>query len=1023
MRKFALILLILLILGGVVLEAATTGRLAVRVRDGQGRPLEFVNIVVMQGNTRITGGQTNAKGTAIIINIPPGVYTVKFSLVGYQAQNFQDVRIQVDQTANLTPIMNRADIQLSTITVVAKEDKVGTDQVGSARQISMEGLADAAVTDVTDIVSLQAGVTNIGGELHIRGGRANEVNYTVDGMSVSDPVDGGATLQVDTDAISDMKVMTGGFPAEYGNAQSGVINIVTKDGDAEFSGKLEYNTDHVFPDSNGIFRDRNSDVLKFAVGGPVVPFAAQDLKERFTFYFNGAGEWLDGRMKDYYISDPNKDFTLNGRSLLENVYAPYNPYAGRESIMGIDISNRNYNSYNVNLKSKYVLNSNQNFTFAARGDRSYNHLFGEYGTDYSWRYAQQHFAEDETLQRQYIATYDHVFNAAMNLKVKASYYQKDSYTGPKGIDRDSYIFLTEDPNNISAEFLDGVLMGTYFGYESVDSDADGVYDFGNPPPFLPASEWVYRLESVENPRTVPGFRAPGSIYSNFVDDTTKTISARGDFEWQLNDTHLAKTGLEIIKHSIRKNQLQNFLTVNERRRQEYLRNIFNIANYELIDSLWADPENPPAPPDELYALVANGVPTSSADLVPVYYPQDYYAAAKAASGSRDGYKADPIQMAYYLQDKMEWEGMIVNAGLRFDFWYLGSQYSVLKDNGAYEARPFKSSDRFQMMISPRLGVSHPITDRDVLRFAYNYQNQLPQMQYIFTSKTPQDANDSDTTIRVGNPNLEPQITVTYEVGLSHQLSDDYVLDMTAYYKNLYNYVNTIKERSEIEQTIYWYRYYSDDYGSARGIDMQIEKMLSNFNSWSVSYSLAWAQGNNSYTIIQDESTNLREFPLDWDIRHNINANYTFRIGRGEEFFVPFTDYILPVDDFSANFGWTYSSGTPYTPQSLEGNNMLDTNSKRKKATTNADLRITKGITLPKGMSMRVYVDVENLFKNSNIYTVYAKTGSPYDDGTDLEDDLINYVYPEVEYSYGLFVKNPTYINNFRSVTLGVSFNF
>ena len=94
----------------------------------------------------------------------------------------------------------------------------------------------------------------------------------------------------------------------------------------------------------------------------------------------------------------------------------------------------------------------------------------------------------------------------------------------------------------------------------------------------------------------------------------------------------------------------------------------------------------------------------------------------------------------------------------------------------------------------------------------------------------------------------PQITVTYEVGLSHQLSDDYVLDMTAYYKNLYNYVNTIKERSEIEQTIFWYRYYSDDYGSARGIDMQVEKMLSNFNSWSVSYSLAWAQGNNSDTI-------------------------------------------------------------------------------------------------------------------------------------------------------------------------------
>jgi outer membrane receptor protein involved in Fe transport len=125
---------------------------------------------------------------------------------------------------------------------------------------------------VAGIISLQAGVTNIGGELHIRGGRANEVNFTIDGMSVSDPVDGGSALSVDTDAIKDMKVMTGGFPAEFGNAQSGVINIVTKDGDPFFSGKIEYNTDHI------IGEGRNSDVLKLAIGGPIVPFASQDSK-------------------------------------------------------------------------------------------------------------------------------------------------------------------------------------------------------------------------------------------------------------------------------------------------------------------------------------------------------------------------------------------------------------------------------------------------------------------------------------------------------------------------------------------------------------------------------------------------------------------------------------------------------------------------------------------------------------------------------------------------------------------------
>jgi len=1003
MRKTALILLIVLLVGVGYLEAQTTGRLAVRVRDSQKRPIEFVNIVVTTGTKVVTGGQTNDRGQAIIINIPPGSYTVKFSLVGYSTMTYQDVRIQVGQTANLSPVMSREGIELGPITVDAEIDRVGRDRTETSRQIEMDMLNDTTVTNVEDVVAMQAGATVVAGELHIRGGRSNEVNFTVDGMSVSDPVDGGSALSVDMDAIKDMKVMTGGFPAEYGNAQSGVINIVTKDGDPFFSGKLEYNTDHV------IGEGRNSDVLKFAIGGPIVPFASQDLKERLTFYLNGGGEWLDGRLKDYYVSDPNEDYFLHNRDLLGHDYEVYDPYAPRDEIAGVDMGNRNYNAYNVNLKTKYDLNPTQKFTFAVRGDRNYDFPFA-----HSWKYALQHYAVTETVQKQYIATYDHVFNNTMNIKFKASYYTKDSEQGPRGIDRDSFMYLDPTAADNPDEYISNVLQGLY-GYSSVDYDGDGVYDVG----YQPASSWVYYLQSQEIPRGIPGFAAPGSIYSNFINDTTTTMNLRTDFEWQLNEIHLAKTGLEIISHDIEKNQLQNFLTVYEDRRQAYLRSIFDINDYNLDN--WGTADQVPS---ELFALESLvETPTSPADLVPIYKPEDYFTAAKAASGKRDGYSATPWQIAYYLQDKMEWEGMIVNAGLRFDFWYLGSSYKILQDNGSFADREFDSSDRFQMMLSPRLGVSHPITERDVLRFAYNYQNQLPQMQYIFTSKTPEDANISDVAITVGNPTLEPQITVTYEVGLSHQISDDYVLDMTAYYKNLYNYVSTVKERKEGEESVSWYRFISEDYGSARGIDMQLEKLLSNFNSWSIAYSLAWAQGNNSSTVIQDENTSLREFPLDWDVRHNVGINYTFRIGRGEEFFVPFTSFILPLDDFSASINWSFASGAPYTPQSIEGDSMLDTNSKRIDPTQNTNMRISKGITLPGGTNLRVFLDVENLFKNMNIYSVYPRTGNPYDSGADIEDPQVNYTYPEVAHVQSLSDNNPANYSNYRGVTLGVSFNF
>ncbi len=1013
MRKTALILLILLIGCATFLEAATTGRLAIRVRDNGGKPLEFVNIVVMKGNQRITGGQTDAKGSKILINIPPGMYTVKVSLLGYDSITYNDVRIQVDQTASLSPVMKKAGVKIATVTVTAQQDKVGIDRTSSERQIEMDRMGDVSVGDVAGIVALQAGVSNIGGELHIRGGRANEINFTVDGMSVSDPVDGGSALQVDTDAISDMKVMTGGFPAEYGNAQSGVINIVTKDGDPFYSGKIEYNTDHL------ITSGRNSDVVKFAFGGPIWPLGTEDLRERLTFYINGGGEWQDGRLKDYYVADPMSDYMFNNRQLLEYEYPLNDPYADRNSILGIDTGNRNYNAYNVNLKTKYVLNATQRITLAARGDRSLDYPF-------SWdsRYALDNYAVSETEQRQYIATYDHVFNSSMNLKVKGSYYQKDSNTGPRGIDRGNYLYMYQglDPENPGEDYVDNVLLGNQ-GWNSVDHNSDGVYspdyngDGISDADYLDSSFWTYRIASVEDPRVITGFAPPGSIYQFFQNDLTSSVNARADFEWQVNDTHLAKTGLEVIKHSIKKDQLQNFLNIYEDRFQASLKRKWDdMANFvPVFDSLG----NVTNVPDELYSIYA----TDEGALIPIYNPEDYFKAAQEASGKRDGYQADPWQVAYYIQDKMEWEGMIVNAGLRFDLWYLGNKYKVLQDDASYREVEFDKDERWQLMLSPRLGVSHPITDRDVLRFAYNYQNQLPQMQYIFTSKTPADANVSDQTITVGNTELEPQITVTYEVGLSHQLSDDYVVDMTAYYKNLYNYVSTMKVTKPGEEQIFWYQFISEDYGSARGIDIQLEKLMSNFNNWSVAYSLAWAQGNNSSTVIQDEATNLREFPLDWDVRHNLSLNYTFRIGRGEEFFVPFTDYILPLDDLSANINWSFASGAPYTPQSMEGNSLLDTNSARKKFTHQANLRLTKGITLSQKMNIRLFMDVENLFGTRNVYTVYPKTGSELYNGVDISDSNTGYTYPEVRYVYDKYIQNPGFWSNYRGITFGVSFNF
>jgi outer membrane receptor protein involved in Fe transport len=1002
-RRIALILLILTALCASSLFAGTTGKLAGRVKDDSGKGVAYVNISVFADGKRITGGQSKDNGTYMIINVPPGVYELRFILQGFANYIVDNVRVNVDQTTTTNATLSKKSIVLETVKVTAKETGVNRDPSGSQRIINLDNIGDVSVNSVEGIVALIAGANLIGGELHVRGGRANEVNYTIDNMSVSDPVDGGSALQVDPDAISDMKVMTGGFTAEYGNAQSGVVNIITKEGDANYSGKVEYSTDRYLGET------RNEDAVKFAIGGPVVPFGSDELKDKFTFYLNGGGNWSDGRLRKYATGDPNEEFTLRGVELLENDYDYINPFSSRKDFLGIDIGDRFYNSYNMNFKTKYAISDLEKVTLAVRGDRQTNDYYS-----WLWRFAPDYNGLDETNQKQIVASYDRVLNPQMNLKVKASYYQKNYDLGPKGIDRDKYLFYTIDPDpaNLPADYVQNALLG-YYGFESigVDSNGDGVFTHRD---FLDETLWTYRIQGVENPRNVEGFRAPGTIYPNYINDQTSTINARADFEWQVNDIHQAKSGIELIKHNIKKDQVFNFLTIYEDRRQAFLQNIYNMDNYVDPDST----DGIVFVPDQLVDVI---VPEDGGKPIGIYKPADYYNAAYAASGKTDGYKAQPWQAAYYLQDKMEWEGMIVNAGLRMDFWYLGNDYQVALDNGKFRTVKFKDKDKFQMMLSPRLGVSHPISDRDVLRFAYNYQNQLPQMQYIFTSKTPADANVSDQVITVGNPSLEPQITVTYEVGLSHQLSEDYVLDMTAYYKNLYNYVSTKKVS---EDNVTYYAFISEDYGSTRGIDMQLEKNLSDFYSWSVAYSLAWAQGNNSSTVIQDEATNLREFPLDWDVRHNVNFNFTFRIARGEEFIIPFTNLILPLDDFSANMTWSAASGAPYTPTSGSQNNSLDTNSKRKGMTQQANLRLTKGIVMPVGPYLRLYMDVENLFKYPNVGGVFSRTGSPYFDGADLsEADTQNFTFAERRYMHNQAVLNPANINNFRAVTIGVSVNF
>jgi len=1023
MRKSYLLVLVVMFLAANALYAGTTGKLIGVVKDASGAPLANAQVFIQELQM---GNLTNEKGQYIIINIPPGSYTVICQLIGHQPQQVNNVKVEVDYTTTQNFALKRQSVGIEGITITEAKQELVNMQGNTSKTLSAGDIENIPLGDVDEIASLTAGVSVGDGELHARGGRANEVKMTVDGMSVSDPVDGGRALTIDTDAIANMNTMIGGITAEYGNAQSGVINIVTKSGTSDYTGKIEMSSDHIFDDGF------NSDEVKIAIGGPVIGFMGDDLRKKLTFFFNAGALWYDGRYADLYESDAVSDFTMGNRPLLLHEYTPYDAYGDRDDILGFDWGDRNYTQYNYNLKTKYDISATSNVTFAIRGDINRVEPF-----NWSWRYAMEHYLEQETRQYQYISTYDHTFNPQTNLKVKLSYYEKNIDLGPKGIDSDGYFI--QDLRYYSPE--DG-----RYGYRSIDSNSDGVIDTAE----YDAGEWLYQVAGEENARSVTGFTAPGSIYGTTWDDKTSNVQFRADLEYALNSIHGFKTGIEVISHHLDKNRLVNPWIVEASEYDTYLQDTYfdwtprTDSNTDGFDpdaftgvrriTYFADD------PTKIEMITFIN-PGNGADSLRLYYdtngeektdkrtaffdPDVYYNAAFATAGERDGYKADPWQGAYYLQDTMEWKGLIVNLGMRFDFWYLGSSYKVKNDDGSYSTVKFDNGDRFKVMVSPRIGISHPISERDVIHFAYNYQNQLPQFQYIFTSASEQDAALSTTDIIVGNAALEPQITITYEVGLQHQIGEDYVFDITAYYKNIYNYVNTKKVNDAEDETVYWYQYISEDYGSARGININLQKMLSGYISGSVAYTVAWADGNNSDAQIQDENTNLREFPLDWDIRHEFNLNFQFTVQKDEEYYIPFTNIetgLGKMGDFNITFIYSITSGEPYTA-STEAGTALETNGERMDYSQNTDLMIAKRFFVTEKSNFRLYLDIDNLFNHKNVTAVYPITGSPTSSGTDLTQPNNDFVYDEVAFAQSLYDRNPGNYSTGRTITLGMSFNW
>lgn len=359
----------------------------------------------------------------------------------------------------------------------------------------------------------------------------------------------------------------------------------------------------------------------------------------------------------------------------------------------------------------------------------------------------------------------------------------------------------------------------------------------------------------------------------------------------------------------------------------------------------------------------------------------------------DDYKVHPYEAGVYIQDKINFSTIILNAGLRFDLHDPNTDYWENPYNVQDSTAAMKSSD-IHTQISPRLGISYPITEKTVFHFGYGHYFQKPDYQYIYKSlitysrDTSTVSNgalydvDKDGDIdyednmlvnlksgngRFGDPNLKPERTITYEFGISQQLFEDYVLDVTVYSKQITNLLGA-RTHFAGEKPEYWETFtihINEDFAHNNGFEIQLRKRRGQHLTGEINYTYAIAEGSSSGPLervgseLENKQT-LKFFPLSFDQRHTLKSRLTYRYG-----------------NLTTTLLGEWGSGLPYTVEMRAATDPYEINNARMPETWTLDLKVDYSFNWNK-IKLEPYLEIYNLTDRKNVVWVYSRTGKPND---------------------------------------------
>ncbi len=916
----------------VTIIAQVPGKIAGNVFDESGNPLPGVNVIV-QGEG--LGASTGLDGHFIILNISPGKYSIVASYIGYQKVKITNVLVKPGLTTTLTFRLKEASVSLGQeVVVTPKEKLIQKDATTKVTTLSSDELEKLPVENLQEVLSTQSNISVLSNtpnakagynargidDIRLRGGRSNEVALMIDGVKVSNPVFGGFGTQISKNAIKQVAIESGGYSAKYGNALSGVINLTTKDGSERTAGSVRYWSSN--PLGADFITNGRSKALRLQnFQGSLsgrVPFLHSVSYFISSEVSSSSGTTL---LFDNITWDDNRTIRLDTDGEL------FELPTSRDIIDG-------YLHYGSLDSVQTGLSQNWKKVIGPDG-RKINPIDMYKGwTGLGWNnfynfFGKFTFNPIKNLRVVFSSLMDKRYRQFNNFNAYYDYNMKGQNIQILSSDKQTLTFN----HTLSNSTFYSLRLSRFFERRRIRilkdysrRYASKLNIFGPPDDNIKLpSEYIPYASSnaVRDPFESSFYLlADNRWYSG---DFSTNYETRFDFTSQVTERYMIETGFQT--------------------------NLIDLDYHSYQNVSGVDP-----------------------------YPTLYH------------YK--PLEGALYLQVKAEFESIIFNVGGRMDY---------LNSGGYTWADPFdplpaqdNSSDSIhfnplikvkpKLSFSPRIGIAYPLTESSVISFNFGHFYQTPNYRDMYRATG---SNRDISVVKgnlIGNPNLSPEKSVQYEIALQQEFLDDYVIKINLWNKETINQVGSVVVPAYSDpgrdNPFTYSIFVNNNLGSARGLEINLKKRLSNNYSFYINYSYSKAKvlqptswdgywsGDTENNIPKKETT------APWDQTHVIRASFQYSLPKdgGIEIFgfKPFGNSDVAINYYGA-------SGMPYTP-TIKGGVIVEPYSANWPFSHRFDVRISR-LWRMNGMKFIALFQVKNIFDTKNVISGYTLTGSPTNPGT------------------------------------------